>query len=108
MPDRWNRYRRPSLRLRDYNYARAGAYFVTICAQDRLCLFGEVVGEDIQLNASGEMVLGWWRELPGKFPFVEADDVVTMPNHVHGIVLVNHQSDIPEPPAEKAALGVIV
>lgn len=108
MPDRWKRYRSLSLRRPDYDYAQAGAYFVTICAQDCLCLFGEVVDEDIQSNASGEMIFGWWRELPGKFPYVEADDVVIMPNHVHGVFLVNHQSDIPEPPAERAALGVIV
>lgn len=59
MPDRQAAYRRHSVHLRDYDYARAGAYFVTVCAQDRVWLFGEVGDDQVLLNDPGEMVLGW-------------------------------------------------
>ncbi|MCK9560057.1 MAG: transposase, partial [Candidatus Marinimicrobia bacterium] len=33
-------YRRRSIRLKGYDYLQSGAYFVTICAHNRECLFG--------------------------------------------------------------------
>jgi len=61
-------------------------YFVTICAQNRVCLFGDVVNGDIRLNDAGRMVEKWWSELNHKFPAVQTDEFIVMPNHVHGIV----------------------
>jgi len=78
-------HHRRSLRLPGYDYSRAGAYFVTICTQARLCLFGDVVDAEMRLNAAGRMVDRQWRDLPHRFPFVELDEYVVMPNHLHGI-----------------------
>jgi putative transposase len=55
---------RKSLRLRHYDDARPGMYFVTICARDRVCLFGSIVDEAMQLNALGVLVENCWRALP--------------------------------------------
>ena len=79
---------RRSMGLRGYDYGHAGAYFVTICTQGRACLFGDVVDGVMHLNEAGRMVRRWWVELGHKFPLVEMDEQVTMPNHFHGIVVI--------------------
>ena len=82
-------HRRRSLRLKGYDYSRAGAYFVTIVAQDRLCLFGEVVDGEMRLNEAGMMVRRVWRGLPDRFSVIDLDASVVMPNHVHGIIVID-------------------
>ena len=82
-------HRRRSLRLKRHDYTYAGAYFVTIVTQDRSCLFGEIVGKEMRLNEVGEMVCGFWKALPQRFPAIEIDMFVVMPNHLHGIVVIN-------------------
>ena len=82
------KHRRRSLRLKGYDYAQAGAYFVTICTQDRICLFGEVVDSSMRLNGAGQMLVGLWDDIPARFPDVELDAFVVMPNHLHGVILL--------------------
>ncbi|MGQ9928667.1 MAG: transposase, partial [Chloroflexaceae bacterium] len=79
---------RRSIRLKGYDYAQAGAYFVTICTQNRECLFGEVVNGEMRLNTYGAAVLGAWQDLPNHYPNVTLDAFVVMPNHVHGIIVL--------------------
>ncbi len=67
---------------------RAGAYFVTICTHERVCLFGEVVDDDMRLNDAGKIVEACWLAIPTHFPDVDLDAFVVMPNHVHGIVVI--------------------
>ena len=81
--------RRRSLRLKGYDYAHVGAYFVTIVIQKRLCLFGEIVGKKIRLNDAGKMVSRVWEGLPKRFPAIETDMFMVMPNHLHGIIVIN-------------------
>ena len=83
-----DRHRRRSIRLKGYDYAQAGAYFVTLCTQDRLCLFGEVVDGEMRLNAWGEIARQCWADIPSHFPRVELDTFVIMPNHMHGIIIL--------------------
>ena len=64
------RHHRRSIRLRGYDYARAGAYFVTIVMQGRECLLGNVAEGEMALNDAGRMIEKWWRELNRKFPSV--------------------------------------
>jgi putative transposase len=89
MPHDPDIHHRRSLRLPGYDYARFGAYFVTVCTQGRECLFGDVtpVG-GIALNDAGHMVERWWHELGNKFPHVVTDASVVMPNHFHGIIVI--------------------
>ena len=82
------RFKRRSTRLGGYNYSEPGAYFVTVCVRDRKCLLGEVKNGTTRLNQSGKIVLNIWNELPGRFPFVEIDEFVVMPNHIHGIIVL--------------------
>ena len=81
--------RRP-LRLRDFDYSSAGAYFVTIDTNDRMQILGELgPTATIVLSDAGRMVDQWWRKLPEKFQSVTLDGYVVMPEHLHGIVLLS-------------------
>ena len=82
------RHHRRSIRLKGYDYTQAGAYFVTICTQHRECLWGDVIGDEMQLNDAGQMVKTNWDQLPQRFPTVELDEYVVMPNHLHGILVI--------------------
>ena len=87
--------RRRSIRLKGYDYAQAGAYFVTICTQERACLFGQVVDGEMRMNHAGEIVAACWEEIAAHFPNAISDIVVVMPNHVHGIVFVGARHAVP-------------
>jgi len=80
-------HHRRSIRLKNYDYSQAGAYFMTICTQNKECLFGDVLHGDMRLNDAGSTIQGLWTALPERFPSVELDEAVIMPNHMHGIVV---------------------
>jgi putative transposase len=86
--------RRRSIRLRGYDYAQAGSYFVTIVTKDRVCLFGEIV--EMRLNDKGGVIDSVWDELPDHYPGIERDVFVVMPNHVHGIIVLADEGDVRE------------
>jgi REP element-mobilizing transposase RayT len=81
-------HHRRSIRLKGYDYAQAGAYFVTILVRDREHLLGEVVDGAVQLSKSGEIVDECWKEIPEHFSDVECDAYAIMPNHIHGVLVV--------------------
>ncbi len=82
-------HHRRSIRLKNYHYSGGGGYFVTICTQERENQFGEIKNGEVKLNPAGRMVQTVWEELPEHYPGVEIDEFTVMPNHVHGIVLLN-------------------
>jgi len=79
---------RRSIRLKEYDYSQVGAYFITIVTQDRACLFGKVVNGEMRLNDVGYMVHQEWTNLPNRFPNIDLDAFVIMPNHIHGIIVI--------------------
>ena len=81
-------HHRRSIRLRGYDYSRAGAYFVTICIQNRECLFGEILDGKMLLNGAGRIVAGEWNHTTALRTNVELDEFVIMPNHIHGVVVI--------------------
>ncbi|MBI4680869.1 MAG: transposase [Nitrospirae bacterium] len=83
------KHHRRSVRLREYEYSQAGAYFITICAKDRECLFGQIIAGKMILNEYGEIVQEYLDLIPGHFPGVELDIHIVMPNHIHGIIINN-------------------
>jgi len=83
-------YHRKSIRLRGYDYSSCGAYFVTICTQDRLDLFGEVKGGEMRLKEYGVIVADeWWRSEQIRKE-IKLDEFIVMPNHLHGIVFIGN------------------
>lgn len=85
------RHRR-SIRLTGYDYSQAGLYFVTICCEDRICRFGNVLNGEMILNEYGQIAHDEWMQLSERFSNFELDVFQIMPNHMHGIILLN---DIP-------------
>lgn len=99
---------RRSIRLKGYDYAEAGAYFVTIVSRNRVCMFGDISGGEMRLNDTGRIVEQCWGEIPEHFSNVDLDAFVVMPNHLHGIIVITppvgatHESPMPDarlPPA---------
>ncbi len=84
-----NNHHRQSIRLRDYDYSTAGGYFVTLCAFQRECLFGDVVGVEMRLSEIGEIVQNCWGAIRQHCPHVTLDNFIIMPNHFHGILFIN-------------------
>ncbi len=81
-------HHRRSIRLRNYDYSQAGAYFVTICVQHRECLFGEITNKVMRLNYAGNIVAEQWIKTGEVRDTVELDAWTVMPNHFHGIIVI--------------------
>ncbi len=87
-------YHRRSIRLKGYDYSSAGANFVTICTQNRECLFGQVVGEKIHISEIGAIVQAEWIRTPEIRNNVLIDEFIIMPNHLHGILFLREWDDV--------------
>src|SRR5687767_3950166 len=85
------KHHRRSIRLKGYDYASNGAYYVTIVTYERECLFGEIIDNEMYLSIYGEVVQKWWDEIPVRFPNVDLGAFVVMPNHIHGIIFITEE-----------------
>jgi REP element-mobilizing transposase RayT len=90
-----NKYRISSARLQTWDYANNGAYFITICTQNREHFFGNIKNGIIQLSEIGKLAEQFWYEIPNHFSMVELGNFVVMPNHVHGILIIDKTNDEP-------------
>ena len=88
-----NKYRIPSARLQMWDYSNNGAYFITICTQNRHHFFGYIQNQEMQLSKTGKLAEQFWHEIPSHFPMVELGNFVVMPNHVHGILIIDKPND---------------
>lgn len=95
-----NKYRIPSARLQNWDYGTNGAYFITICTQNREHFFGKIVEtfqckvSTMKLNEIGILAEKYWLEIPTHFPFIELGNFVVMPNHTHGILIINKTDNV--------------
>lgn len=81
---------RKQIRLKKYDYSDAGWYYVTVCTQNRECLFGNIINNKIILNEFGNVIQQCWENIPNYFNNVELDEFQIMPNHVHGIIIIRN------------------
>ena len=84
---------RRSIRLRDFDYTGGGVYFVTVCAWQRECLFGDVFDGGMRLNEFGMAVRDEWLRIPQIRTHVELDEFIVMPNHFHAILWIKNADD---------------
>jgi len=82
-------HKRRSIRLKEDDYSQPGAYFVTICTLNKECLFGDIVSNEVVLNDNGKIVQNEWINTGKLRPNVALDQYVIMPNHFHGILIIN-------------------
>ncbi|MDQ3019174.1 MAG: transposase [Bacteroidota bacterium] len=85
-----NKYRISSARLRTWDYSCDGFYFITICTKNREQYFGEIENEVMYLNELGLIAHNCWEEIPEHFKYVELGEFVIIPNHVHGIIIIQN------------------
>lgn len=91
----YNKYfhNRRSIRLKGYDYSQSGLYFVTICTKDRVNIFGEIVDGEIILNDYGLIAQKQLIDLPDYFPNIKIDTFCIMPNHIHGIIVIDNDTN---------------
>ena len=80
---------RKQIRFKNHDYSQAGYYFVTICVKDRRKVFGRISDGNLQLNSFGEVARCLWAQIPTHFDGAQVDVCVVMPEHVHGIIILN-------------------
>ncbi len=83
-----NKYKIKSIRLPHWDYSSCGGYFVTICTKNRECFFGNVSNKKMKLSQIGEIANKYWNEIPKHYKNVSLDEYILMPNHIHGIVII--------------------
>jgi putative transposase len=109
-------HHRRSIRLKGYDYAQPGGYFVTIVTNQRECLFGEIIDKEMRLNPYGRVVEECWGSICEHFQNVELGAFIVMPNHIHGIIFIRgageigarHASPLPSHGTSPRSLGTIV
>ena len=92
MYEELNRPERRSIRLATFDYSQPGSYFITICAFCKKCLFGTVENGGVRLSGIGEVARRCWMDIPNHFPNIKIDAFVVMPNHMHGIVIIQERA----------------
>lgn len=85
-----NQYRIESTRLKAWDYSRYGYYFVTICTKDKQCFLGDIVSDKMQLSEIGKIVAQEWQKTGKLRKYVRLDEWIIMPNHLHGIVIIQN------------------
>jgi len=86
-------HHRKKNRLPEYDYSQNGYYFVTICTKDKRKSFGKAIGGKVELNKIGTLAENYWKEIPKHFPFAEIDEYIIMPNHIHGIIIIDNENN---------------
>jgi putative transposase len=96
-----NKYRISSARLTNWDYGSHGLYYITICTKDRVHYFGEIEQNietqniaSLRMTHIGKIAYNNWLYIPNHFSFIEVDEFVVMPNHVHGILFINKPNKI--------------
>jgi len=90
-----DKYRITSARLKDWDYAFPGWYFITICTSERFLSFGEIRDGEVYRSPLGEIARDYWLKIPDHFPNVALDEFIVMPNHLHGIIGINAPVETP-------------
>jgi putative transposase len=85
-----NKYRISSARLKNYNYEQNGAYFITICTQNRGCYFGKIENKTMELSKIGKMLKIEWTKTPEIRKNVLLGEWIIMPNHFHAIIIIEN------------------
>ena len=83
------KHHRRSVHMKGYDYSTPGAYFVTVCAWNRECIFGEIIDVEMKSNEYGNVIHREWMRAGDIRSNVELDEFIVMPNHFHGIMIIN-------------------
>ncbi|MCK4635541.1 MAG: transposase [Candidatus Moranbacteria bacterium] len=82
-------HHRKSIRLQNYDYSQNGYYFITICTKNKENYFGKIKNQKMFLNKFGKIIKEYWLKIEEVHNFVKLDKFVIMPNHIHGIIIID-------------------
>ena len=88
-----NKYRIQTTRMKNWDYGWNGFYYVTICTKHRELFFGKICNGKMELSEIGTIANKYWLEIPKHFPFVKLESFIVMPNHIHGIIIIDKNDD---------------
>lgn len=88
-----NKYRIESFRLKNWEYRRGGIYYITICTKNSIPYFGECVDGKIVLSVAGMIAHQNWMDIPNHFRHVQLGEFIVMPNHLHGLLILDNTHD---------------
>jgi len=105
-----NKYRVESARLKEWDYSIPRWYYVTVCTKKKKHFFGRVINGEMRLNKLGKAVKSYFEDIPAHYKSVEIDCYVIMPNHIHGIIIINPSVETGHAPSlqHKPSLGNVV
>lgn len=86
--------RNDTLRYPNADYSDPGVYFITTCTRDRIHLFGEIINDQMHCNKYGAIVWDIWNSLPTRYPQIELDAAVVMPDHFHGLIIIHEENTL--------------
>ena len=101
-------HHRRSIRLKGYDYSSQGAYFVTLCCENRQHRFGEISESQMELTHCGQIATEWMENLPTKFPTIEIDEYIIMPDHIHAIISIRTGNPRGCPEENPPTIGQII
>jgi REP element-mobilizing transposase RayT len=101
-------HQRKSIRMKGFDYTQPGYYFVTICCQNKECLFGDIINGQLMLNIAGEMIKQVWVETLTGFSNTRLQNHIIMPNHFHGIIQIVGAESISAQSGESADIPVVI
>lgn len=76
-------------RLSEFDYSLPGYYYLTICTKEKFHYFGSIKDDKMKINKIGTIAEKFWNRMPEHFTCIELDEYIIMPNHIHGIVIIN-------------------
>jgi len=98
---------RKKIRLSNYDYSQPGYYFVTICTKNKIHYFGEIENRIMKLTKAGKIAINCWHDIPARFQNIGLDEFVIMPDHIHGIIIIeNHKGR--QPSKSRPTLGDVI
>jgi len=103
-----NRYRIESARYCDYDYSSPGKYFITICTKNQTHFFGEILEGRMILSETGRIVYDCWMAIPTHFSHILLDEFIIMPDHLHGIIIINTKSKSASSSVQTPYMGVSI
>jgi putative transposase len=99
-----NYHQRKPMRLYGYDYSQKGAYYITIITKDRKNIFGCIMGDEVELSLAGQVAQVEWSAISTKFPYIDLDEFVIMPNHIHGILFIQNPGQFPNQPRSESTM----
>ena len=92
-----NQFRIESSRLEGHDYSSPGEYFITICVRNQIPFFGKIENRKMILNDIGIIANKFWLEIPHHYQNIKLDEYIIMPDHIHGILIINSDPPVQTP-----------